>query len=307
MNAAVGRRLTVNLVSRDNGVGLTVDMGLLEAMLTRAGHQVGRVDWRAAGMHRCDVAIFLELWNPRLTRYAQKTVGVFNLEWFQQSWSRDLPRINQLWAKSVEADEAYKRMRLRTSTMTGFLSRDMYDPAVARTHSCLHVRGHSDFKNTQAVVDAWRADPTLPPLTIISSVPLEVPHYVRVCGRLSEEDLRRELNAATIHVCPSKAEGWGHYITEALSVEALVIATDASPMREHVRPEWGILIPPSGRGRRGMVAEYHVSAQAVGDAVRQAAALSEDVRVEMGKRARAHFDHRNATFTETALSLLARI
>jgi hypothetical protein len=280
---------------------------LLEGMLTGAGHQVCRVDWRAAGMHRCDVAIFLELWNPRLARYARATVGVFNLEWFQNSWSRDLHRLTQLWAKSVEAEEAYRRLRLRTSTLTGFLSRDMYEPGVPRTLSCLHVRGHSDFKNTHAVIDAWRQDPTLPPLTIISAVPLDVPDYVRLLGRVPEDELRRELNAATIHVCPSKAEGWGHYITEALSVEGLVITTDASPMREHVHPDWGILVPPSSMGRRGMVGEYHVSAQAIGDAVRQAAVLPESTRTQMGKRARAHFDHRNAQFTTTALDLLARI
>lgn len=305
--AVVGRRLTVNLVSRDNGVGLSVDMALLEGVLGTAGHDVVRVDWRGSAMRRCDVAIFLELWNPRLSRYARATVGVFNLEWFQNSWARDLHRISQLWAKSTEAHAAYQEMRLRTSTLTGFVSRDMWDPQVPRSLSCLHLRGHSDFKNTHAVIDAWRKDPSLPPLTIISSVPLEVPSYVRVLGRVSEEDLRHELNVATIHVCPSKAEGWGHYITEALSVGALVITTDASPMNEHVHPDWGVLIPASPTGRRGMVTEYAISADAIAEAVRQAAAFPEQIRAEMGKRARAHFDFRNAQFSETALSLLARI
>jgi hypothetical protein len=301
------RRLTVNLVSRDNGVGLSVDMGLLEDMLRPAGHDVLRVDWRSPGMRRADVAIFLELWNPRLARYARKTVGVFNLEWLQAGWARDLPRIHQLWAKSAEAHAAYQRLRLHTSTLTGFLSRDLHDPDVPRTLSCLHLRGHSDFKNTQAVVDAWRLDPTLPPLTIISSVPLEVPHYVRVLGRLDDAELRRELNTATIHVCPSRAEGWGHYITEALSTGALVITTDASPMNEHVRPEWGLLVPPSTIGQRGMVNAYEVSAPVIAQTVRQAAALPATQREEMSVRARAHFQARNDHFRAAALDLLARI
>lgn len=302
-----GRPLTINLVSRDNGVGLTVDMGLLEGMLGAAGHRVARVDWRAHAMYRCDVGIFLELWNPRLARYAGRTVGVFNLEWFQNSWSRDLARVTQLWAKSTEAHEAYQRLRLRTSTLTGFLSRDLYDPGVTRTLSCLHLRGHSDFKGTHAVIEAWRHNPTFPPLTIISAVPLEVPSNVRVLGRVSEDELRHEMNTATIHICPSRAEGWGHYITEALSTKAVVVTTDASPMNEHVRPEWGILIPPSSTGRRGMVAEYHVSQQSIADGVRQALALGDARRAEMGEAARAHFDRRNTDFTSTALSLLERI
>lgn len=302
-----GRRLTISLVSRDNGVGLTADMGLLEAMLMGAGHQVTRVDWRAPAMARCDVAMFLELWNPRLARHARKTVGIFNLEWFQQHWRRDLPRISQLWAKSAESHEVYQRLRLRTSTLTGFLSRDLMDASVVRQPRALHLRGHSDLKGTHAVIDAWRADPSLPPLTIISSVPLEVPEYVRVLGRVGDAELSAEMNRATIHVCPSRAEGWGHYITEALSVGALVVTTDASPMNEHVHPDWGTLIMPESMGRRGMVGEYAVSAEAIGDAVRATAALPATVRTKMHIRARQHFEHRNAAFTEMALSLLARI
>lgn len=308
MTGAVGgRKLAINLVSRDNGVGLTADMALLEGMLGAAGHDVARVDWRGPAMRRVDVAIFLELWNPRLARYAEKTVGVFNLEWFQHAWGRDLPRITQLWAKSAEAHEVYRRMRLRSSTLTGFLSRDMYDPAVPRELSCLHVRGHSDFKNTDAVIRAWRRDPHLPPLTIISAVPLEVPENVRVLGRVSDEELRAEMNRHAIHICPSRAEGWGHYITEALSAGALVVTIDASPMNEHVRPEWGVLVPPTRIGRRGMVSEYGVSARTLGEGVRQALNTPAAAREEMSKRAREHFERRNTDFADTALSLLARI
>lgn len=300
-----GDRL-VNLVSRDNGVGLSVDMELLEGVLRPAGYDVVRVDWRLASMRRCDVAIFLELWNPRLVRFARRTVGVFNLEWFQNGWARHLQRISQLWAKSKEAHEAYERMRLKTSTLTGFASRDLNDPSVPRTMTALHLRGHSGFKNTEAVIEAWRRAPWLPPLTIISSVPLDVPPHVRLLGRITDDELRREMNTAMIHVCPSSAEGWGHYITEALSVGAMVVTTDASPMNEHVRPDWGRLVAPVSASRRGMVNEYGVSVPALVEAVRQAAVMPAASRERMSEKARAHFEYRNAYFAETALSLLAR-
>lgn len=304
---AGGRRLTINLVSRDNGVGLTADMELLSAMLTTAGHAVTRVDWRAPAMSRCDVAIFLELWSARLARHARKTVGVFNLEWFQSGWTRDLPRLTQLWAKSAESYAVYQRLRLRNATLTGFLSRDLMDVNVIREPVALHLRGHSDFKNTHAVIEAWRRDPSLPPLTIISAVPLEVPSHVRLLGRVSDAELRHEMNRASFHICPSRAEGWGHYITEALSVGARVVTTDASPMNEHVRPEWGVLIPPSASSRHGLVTAHDVSARLVGDAARRLTWT--DLESEQGRQrlAREHFEQRNASFTETALSLLARI
>lgn len=302
-------RRTITLVSRDNGVGLSVDMGLLQDMLTSAGHTVNRVDWRAPRLPgRVDVAMFLELWNPNLARYAKRVVGIFNLEWFQSGWAKDLARIDQLWAKSQECHDVFsRRLRLTNSTYTGFLSRDLNDPSVERTPTALHLRGHSDFKNTNTVIEAWRRDPTLPPLTIISSVPLQVPPHVRVLGRIPEAELRREMNQATFHICPSRAEGWGHYITEALSVGALVITTNASPMNEHVHREWGIVINPTQTGRHGMVTAHGISARVLGEAVRQAAATHPAQRAQMATRARAHFDARNASFRATALDLLERI
>jgi glycosyltransferase involved in cell wall biosynthesis len=294
-------------VSLDNGVGLSADMTLLEGMLTGAGYEVRRVDWRKVAMPRCDIAIFLELWSPRLAQYAGRTVGVFNLEWFQSSWGRDLPKITQLWAKSTESYAAYQRLRLHNATLTGFLSRDLRDESVQREPVALHLRGHSDFKNTDTVIEAWRRDPRLPPLTIVSAVPLAVPPYVRVLGRISDEELRAEMNRAAIHVCPSRAEGWGHYITEALSVGALVVTTDASPMNEHVTSDWGALVTPSATGRHGLVTAHGVSARQLAEKVRTAAAVPAIWRTEMSRKARAHFEARNASFTETALSLLARI
>ncbi|MEU2835373.1 hypothetical protein ABZ667_43590 [Streptomyces lavendulae] len=113
---------TVNLISKDNGVGLYTDMNLLQDLLTEAGNSVERVSWQAKTMRKCDIAIFLELFNPRLMRCARRTVGIFNLEWFTPSWRPYLSRITQLWTKSQDAYDVLGRLGLR-SHLTGFLSR----------------------------------------------------------------------------------------------------------------------------------------------------------------------------------------
>lgn len=300
------RSLKINLISRDNGVGLSTDMELLGKILAEAGHSVQRVDWTSRQMRSCDVGIFLELFNPRLVRYARYTVGIFNLEWFVPRWRRYLPRISQLWAKSGDAHNAFQSLKLN-SHLTGFLSRDLYDESVQRTMTCLHLRGHSSEKNTEAVVEAWRCNPDLPPLTIISQDPIEVVPGITVLPRLPQEELTRQLNTHQIHVCPSRTEGWGHYITEGLSAGAIVITTDAPPMNEHVHPDWGMLVPTSRSAPRNLVQEHDVDPEHIASAVRRITALTDEQRAGMSEKARAHTLYRNESFRQTALKLLEQL
>jgi len=298
----------INLISRDNGVGLTTDMELLEAIFRPAGHDVMRVSWRDRAMRRCQVAIFLELFNPALMPYAAKSVGIFNLEWFEPRWRPWLPRLRQLWAKSVESHQTMRQWGLRNVHHTGFAGRDMLDESVPRELRCVHLAGHSSLKGTEQVIQAWRLDPGLPELTIISEREWDAPTYVRqLRGHIAEADKRRELNAAAIHVCPSRSEGWGHYITEALSMRATVVTTDASPMNEHVRPEHGVLVPSTVAGRRNFADDHAVSPHAVAEAVRRAADMSEQERATVGALGRAHVLARTERFGVTALDLLRRL
>lgn len=299
---------TVNLVSRDNGVGLTTDMELMAGILTGAGYDVQRVNWRDPIMRICDVGIFLELWSPRLGRFARRTVGVFNLEWFMPSWRSFLPTFDQLWAKSTEAYETLTgTFKLGNVTLTGFSGQDLYDPAVERELTCLHLRGHSGLKGTDAILRAWQANPDLPPLTVVSAAPLPVPPGVRLLLRQPREDLAREMNRAVIHVCPSESEGFGHYIAEALSVGAVVVTTDAPPMNEHVRPEWGYLLPARDGAMHDLARLHLVDSDDIAEAVRAAASLPVPARTEMGELAQVHFHVRNRDFAKTALDLIGRL
>ena len=297
---------TVNLVSRENGVGLSTDMELLQGFLSQLGGDVQRVDWTSRHMRPCDVAIFLELFNPRLTRYARNKVGLFNLEWFLPGWKHHLPRFTQLWAKSQDAHEAYQQLGLN-SHLTGFLTRDLYDHTVPRTATCLHLRGHSSQKNTDTVLKAWESHPNLPPLTIVSADPLRVPPGVTVLPRMTATGISHQLNTHRIHVCPSKAEGWGHYITEGMSTGALVITTDAPPMNEHIQPDWGILVPPVRSGPRGMVREHLVDPDDLADAVRWAFSFPSATLGAMSHQAICQVWRRNDMFALKVIELLGEL
>lgn len=297
---------TINLITRDNGVGLSTDMDLLESVLGPAGYNVQRVDYRARVMRTCDLAIFLELFNASLVRFAHRTVGIFNLEWFASGWEPYLRNFDQLWAKSLEAQRVYDQMGL-DSEYTGFLTRDLRDPNTPRTDECFHLRGHSGLKNTEAVIEAWRRNPDLPRLTIVSAQPLRAPANVQVLGRVPQAELVRLMNASLVHLCPSRSEGWGHYITEGMSTGAAVVTTDASPMNEHIQPDRGVLVPSTGTRSRWKVVEHEVNPDDLALAARGVIELPQEQRDVLGGNARRFVLDRNAQFTQRALGLIERL
>lgn len=297
---------TINLISRDNGVGLSTDMLLLEQALEPAGYDVRRVSYNERVMRDCDLAIFLELFNPRLVRYARRIVGVFNLEWFSAGWEPYLSKFDQLWAKSVEAHEVYQHMNL-ASKLTGFASQDLLDESVPRQLGCFHLRGHSGLKNTEAILEAWRRNSDLPPLTIVSAAPVRVPKNVVVLPRIGHVELVQLMNANLIHLCPSRSEGWGHYITEGMSCKAIVITTDASPMNEHVQSDRGVLIPSTGTRKRWKVVEHEVNPDDVATAVRRVVELSQEQRSQLGTNAREFVMARNVQFENTIRKLIEEL
>lgn len=259
-----------NLISRDNGGGLTQDMNLLEAFLNEYGHVVTRVEYDQQSLP-ADVNIYLELFHERHLSSATRHVGIFNLEFFEYSWIPFLPAFTQLWAKSQVAHDWYTSQKL-PSIFTGFLSRNLYDAQVEREVRVLHLRGQSWLKGTDAVLDAWaQAHERLPPLTV-ALVPPEgeiindpepvscaIPNVEVLSGRLSEARLIREMNRHLIHLCPSEIEGWGHYIAEGLSCGACVVTTDASPMNEHVSGDYGFLLPVARSETKRLITQHFVT------------------------------------------------
>jgi hypothetical protein len=61
--------------------------------------------------------------------------------------------------------------------------------------------------------------------------------------RLSDEALLRLQRSSGVHLCPSREEGFGHYINEARAMGALVMTTNWAPMNDMVQEHFGVLIP----------------------------------------------------------------
>lgn len=309
------RRLTIQIISHDNGVGLTTDARLLRALFEAEGHEVRFVEWRD-GSGQADVNVYLELFDPRHLSSAPAHIGLFNLEWYDAHQVSSLATMTQLWAKSAEALRIYEHhgKGLWPTYYTGFLSRDMRVPTEVRERRCVHVRGKASQKGTDLVLEAWRRHgDRLPPLTVTSAQEFDGcgahQNHRNVTvdiGYKSEAELAAVMSRCRFHVCPSETEGWGHYIAEALSCEAAIVTVDASPMSEHVRPDFGVLLP-AAHVPQGLVTRYRTDPDVLAQAVMRLMDRDDAELDEMGARARRHWEARQADFRAKALGLLSNL
>ncbi|AEM88993.1 glycosyltransferase [Streptomyces violaceusniger] len=292
----------VNLVSKDNDSGLSVDLKVMTEALKRLGHDVVWADFRDAGMRECDAAIFLETPSEALLSFARRTVFVPNPDCLDDDEIKLIDRFDHVWAKSQTMHRIAAELPVRHLVLTGFATPDRSRPKKRRKHTVLHMAGRSTAKNTAAVVEAWhRHGAELPPLAItadwdLSFLGLTLPQNAEHLGHVDRGEVANLLNTYAIHLLPSRAEGWGHGIVEGLLCGAQVVTTDADPMNAHVRPEFGWLLPAADEEMSGRVRCKRVDPEDVAVAVKEAAALPAKDRAARGRLGRAHALARNEAF-----------
>lgn len=279
--------MRLNLLSRETRHGLTRDVELLRDVFEGAGHSCAFVEWPRRA-EPADVNVHVELLSIANMGAARWNVAIPNPERMRPAWLKLLRDFDAVWSKCVHTDTIVQSLGA-PSTLTGFVARDLRDRSVRKARFALHVRGGSPTRGTDRVLEAWSAfGRDLPELVIVSADPIKAPSpHVRVfAGRCSEMHLRWLMNAARFYVCPSSAEGWGHTIPEALSTGAVVVTTDASPMREHVRSDFAALLP-AARNDSGPFVKHDVAATEIASQVLRFAAMSDSKLDYLGDEARA--------------------
>lgn len=301
--------MTIRVISRDNGVGLTRDLAIVAQVLRDAGADVETVGFR--GRPSADRLTEATLWARRLRHgtlptqlflervyarclpLARRNLLMPNPEWFLPKWQATLPRFDRVLCKTRHGQSVFDALGCAT-VYTGFTSEDRFDPAVAREDAFFHLAGRSSAKGTDVLLATWRRHPEWPRLTVVQHPKVARPgapaaNIDHRIDYLDDATLRRLQNAHRFHLCPSEAEGFGHYIVEAMSVGAVVLATDAAPMNELVTAPRGLLIPVAGQRREGLVAHALVDPAGIESAVHRALALGAGERAAIGARARAFF------------------
>jgi len=165
----------------------------------------------------------------------------------------------------------------------------------------LHLAGGSALKGTDTLLEAWARHPEWPTLTLLmhrkGAIPATLPENVDLIDRyLPDQELQALQNRCGVHLCPSRSEGWGHYIGEALSCGAVTVTTDGPPMNELVGPDRGVLVPWERSEPRKLGTNFMVGPEALERAVEELLARPVEEKVRLGAAARSWFEENDARF-----------
>lgn len=255
---------------------------------------------------RDSISILIEDVRPRWLGAFAFNVLLPNHEIIRPNTARLLGSCDEVWCKTKYAQMLFARLGCNTRYI-GFTSTDRYVAKVPKFFELfIHVQGKSSRKGTAAILEAWGKHPQWPVLTIVTRETHLVSHNRHnikvITDFLTDAELNEYMNSAGVHVCTSEAEGFGHSINEALSTGALVISTDAPPMNELVRPEFGLLVPFVSSSPEGLGENFKVSSVGLAQTIEKSLMLSQAEKERMGQAARAAYLKGKSDFQVAILS-----
>ncbi|EMI55772.1 glycosyltransferase [Rhodopirellula sallentina] len=302
------RRLNrVQIVARKNGVGIDRDVNLIEDALR---DQVD-VEWQEyrdldsiwssvtrllVPKKQCQDGC-LNLLAERVPRnaamFSGKVALIPNQERYPRRHLKRLRYVDQVLCKTRHAVEVFSRYA-EQATYIGFTSEDRILDSITPDYGrFFHLAGRSTLKGTSMLIDLWSQHPDWPELTIVqsaSNAPSSVPHNVRLMTEYVEDDsLRAMQNQHGIHLCPSRSEGWGHYIVEGMSCGAVVVTTDGPPMNELVDETRGVLVKCDRSEPRHLGINWFVNPAAMQKTIENLLEMSEEEKSSLGANARRWF------------------
>jgi glycosyltransferase involved in cell wall biosynthesis len=303
------------LVARANNYGLTRDAQILAEAVAASGGASAYAETRQRGLierllrrKRAKRVLHIERVFPRWFSAASESWLIPNQERFPRRHLARLTRIDRVLAKTRHAEAIFAALNAPV-TYLGFTSEDRLDVAVNKEwNRFFHLAGGSTLKGTEDVVALWEAHPEWPELVLVqkkANAPAHVPPNVTlISGYVGDLELRRLQNECGVHLCPSRSEGWGHHILEAMSAASVVVVTDAPPMNEHVDDKCGVLVAASRSEPRHLGTNYFVDRDGLERAIGRLVAMPDGEKTKIGLAARDRYQEIDRGFRERAQTIL---
>jgi len=317
-------RTDIRIITQDNGVGLVKDAELLASILTPGNFRVeqnffktskfGKWFQRLAIQSRNkkpSINIFLERLHPTLFDTARLNILMPNPEWTLPKWIAHLASLDFVLVKTRHAETIFSDLGCKTH-YTGFSSEDRLLPEVTKHSGFFHLAGKSVNKGTESLIALWQKHPGWPLLTIVqhpkrAGADCSTHNIRHVIRYLDDAELKLMQNQHRFHVCVSDTEGFGHYLMEAMSMQAVVITTDAPPMNELVTEDRGLLVGYDRTTRQNLATCYHVGEAQLEATIERALVMSCKDASALGLAAREFFLSNDAQFRKRIHQLMEHI
>ena len=295
----------ITLLCRETAYGISKDIAILHGIFDRQNTRF--VSMRSKGLSGLFRRPELEGLILHLERLQPRGLTANHVNWVLPNQERFPPRhlhllrhVDLVLAKSRHAEEIFSALKAPTFHL-GFTSEDRLDPRAGKAwNKFLHLAGGSTLKGTEDILTLWARHPEWPELVLVQkseNAPKAVPSNVRLFNSfIADDQLKILQNNCGIHLCPSRAEGWGHYIVEGLSAGSVVVTTDAPPMNELMTPECGILVPVHRSEPRHLGTNFYVDTGKLESTVQQLIEMSDAEKAVIGGNARKRFERIDAEF-----------
>lgn len=297
-------RKKIQVLGRDNGAGLSRDLALVAGALARDGFDVtttalGHREWLAQRLTamkerfrapRFDVNIMLQHIRPEFARTARQNVVIPNPEWFRRRDRRALQFMDEIWLKTEHAQPLFEPLGVPVRSI-GFASGDRHEPGVAKKHAFFHSPGQSPNKGTELLLRVWAKHPEWPELVVVwrprrANIAALPDNVTLIRDHIPGTAYRTLQNQYRFHLCPSETEGYGHYIGEAMSCEAVVVTLDAPPMNELVRANRGMLVAARAFGKQDLASLYAPDNDSLERVLQACINMDEKMAARLGAAAR---------------------
>jgi hypothetical protein len=291
--------MKINLLSHDNGVGLTQDVKIVKSILHK--HKCTFYDLRYADPVKADINIHFEHLGNHWYKSAKINLFFPNPEWFE--WPHLLRGIDKVLCKTHDCQRIFDAIHTPKdkwkTEFTSFTSEDRNTGERADEIVYLHTAGQSETKGTYTVFQSWKAE--YPDLIFTklrnNRAYNKIQDNIHTCfERIPIEVLTEIQNKCTFHICPSEYEGFGHYIWEAKSCGGIVITTDAAPMSDMINND-GFLVKCNGKSRRYNFGRLHyIDVKDLQEVIEKTLLLSKSEINEMRLQARRTWELNDRSF-----------
>lgn len=302
----------INIITVDNSGGLTRDAQILKKILQKSGFKVSlfEVGKPTIGhkIHKLytegeyffskkiqqsppyDINLFLQDFIPAWFPRAKINCLIPNQEWFRDDFLPFLPNFDYILCKTKYAQSIFDKLGCQTEFIS-FTSFDGWDNQQEKDYNhFFHLAGSSSVqKGTKTIIEVWSHHPEWPTLTLRQNKKpfhISAPNINYIYDFLDDMTLQKYQNNFGVHLCPSEAEGFGHYIVEAMSTKALTLTTNAPPMNELITPERGALVGYKHQKEQRLGTNYYVDPNELEKKIEEVLGMSNKKKQELGENAR---------------------